>query len=123
MSDFVGYARTNLFEVADLNKFREELAAKPWEVSLLSHETLAGFIWTGTGMPFEGVDLKELAKFLAGHIKEAVFIIVGGASRGTAPVLECTVIEPNGKMNRSTLADIIKGRSVDLSDAPVIWKP
>lgn len=122
MSDFVGYARTNLFAVHDLSKFIEELATKPWEVSLLQHDTLAGFIWTGTGLPFEGIDLKELAKFLSSHVQEAVFIIVGGALRGTTPLLECTVIEPNGKIGRNTLADITKGRAVDLSDAPVVWK-
>lgn len=122
MSDFVGYARTNLFEVADLAHFQKELAEGPWGVSILLHDTLAGFIWTGTATPFAGIDMKEFAKFLSGHIKEAVFIIVGGSTRGSEPILECTVIEPSGKISRNTLADIVKGRQINLSDAPVIWK-
>jgi len=121
MSDFAGYARTNLFKVKDLNAFREALGSPDLPLSLLQHEELAGFMWTGEGEPFDKVSIKALSKMLKDHILEPVFIIVGGSLRGRTPLLECTVIDPSGKVSRNTLDDIIKDRVINLDDAPVVW--
>lgn len=122
MSDFAGYARTNLFKVKDLESFRVELAGLDFPVSQLHHESLAGFLWSGDGDPFSGdFDMARLSKFLKKHIEEPVFIVVAGALRGSSPVLDCTVVDTSGKTSKSDLAKIVNGREVDFSDAPVIW--
>lgn len=122
MNDFAGYARTNLFKVKDLDSFQKALAELAWPISQLQHESLGGFIWTGAGKPFaENCDLRQLADLLSEHVQEAVFIVVAGAMRGEAPVVECTVIEPSGKIQKNNLSQIINNRTVDFSEAPVLW--
>lgn len=122
MSDFIGYARTNLFKVRDLDAYRVALDKLKLPISHLLHETLAGFIWSGNDEPFaEGFNMKKLASTLAEHIEEPVFIVVAGGTRGSEPVMACTTIEPSGKINRHDLAQIVNGRDVDFSDAPVLW--
>jgi len=123
LSDFIGYARTNLFEVKDLDSFWSSidsvgLPLAPLQVS--GNKT--GFIWTGTERPFSDSDLKKLLPLLSDHIQEPLFIIVGGGIKGDVPLLECTLVDPSGKVKRNTLSDLTKGHSPDLSDAPVIWR-
>ncbi|NBR24125.1 MAG: hypothetical protein EBU08_10215 [Micrococcales bacterium] len=122
MLDFAGYARSNLFKVKDLDKFRTELDAKKAPISLLYHESLAGFIWTGSEKPFASVNLKDFAKFLAEHSLETVYIITAGSLRGQEPIFECVAVSVDGKVTRNSLKDLIKGNSVNLEDAPVIFK-
>ena len=122
MSDFIGYARTNLFKVKDFDAYRSAVDKLKLPVSHLLHETLAGFIWSGNEEPFaEGFNMKKLASVLSEHIEESVFIVVAGATRGSEPVMTCITIEPSGRVYRNDLAQIINGRAVDFSDAPVLW--
>jgi hypothetical protein len=122
MSDFAGYARTNLFKVKDFDAYRVALDKLKLPVSHLLHETHAGFIWSGNEEPFaEGFSMEKLASVLSEHIEEPVFIAVAGATRGSEPVMTCTTTEPSGKVQRHDLAQILNGRDVDFSDAPVLW--
>jgi hypothetical protein len=124
LSDFAGYARTNLFAVKDVEAFWADIVALNLPVSRLDGSDLVGVIWTGSGTPFTEDALKQLSQVLKAHASEPVFVIVAGSVRGEMPLLECTVIDPMAnKITRNTLQDITKGREVNLSPASVIWKP
>lgn len=122
MSDFIGYARTNLFKVESLDAFRADLDGLSLPLSHLQAEELAGFIWTGEGQPFSEQALKSLVPVLQAHALEPVFVIVSGGVKGEVPLMECTVVDPKSKkVTRNTLQDLFKGREVNLSPAPVLW--
>jgi len=123
LSDFIGYARTNLFEVKDLDSFWSAIDSVGLPIAPLQVSgNKTGFIWTGTERPFYDSDLKKLLPLLSDHLQEPLFIIVGGGIKGDVPLLECTLVDPSGKVKRNTLSDLTKGHNPDLSDAPVVWR-
>ena len=120
-SDFSGYARTNLFQVKDMADFRASLDSLQLPISHLDHSSLAGFIWTGDGIPFEGVDLSKMAARIIPHILEPVYITVAGAGRGEAPIMGCTKITLAGDIEGFGIAQFIGDEEVNFNDAPVLW--
>ena len=122
MSTFSGYARTNLFKVKDIDSFCKSLSSLSLPVSDLYHEELVGFIWTGDGQPFQGIELSKLAETLSPHLEEPIVIIIAGAERGNMPVFEAIHIETDGTLRVDTLKEVL-GKRADLNfdDAPVVW--
>jgi len=124
LSDFSGYARTNLFKTRDVDEFWDDVLGLSLPISRLQDKDLVGLIWTGQGQPFSEEALKQLVPVVLTHAEEPVFFIIAGAIRGESPLLECTVVDPKSKkVTRNTLQDLTKGKEVNLSPAAVIWEP
>lgn len=122
MSDFAGYARTNLFKVRDVDACWADLSALGLPLSRLQSSESFGLLWAGSEGPFSQEALKHLIPVILTHADEPVFFIVAGAVRGDIPLLECTVVDPKSKkIKRNTLGDLTKGYELDLSDAPIMW--